>query len=72
MASVATSIQPFIKKANGKSIRLEKGDLTALPVDAFVFYAREDLDLGSGFGTAIKSRGGAAPRACTPMKSWKS
>jgi O-acetyl-ADP-ribose deacetylase (regulator of RNase III) len=29
-------------------------------VDAFVFYAREDLDLGSGFGTAIKSRGGAA------------
>ena len=60
MGSVATSMQPFIRKVNGKSIRLEKGDLTALPVDAFVFYAREDLDLGSGFGTAIKSRGGAS------------
>jgi O-acetyl-ADP-ribose deacetylase (regulator of RNase III) len=44
---------------NGKSIRLEKGDLTALAIDAFVFYAREDFDFGSGFGTAIKSRGGA-------------
>lgn len=44
---------------NEKNIRLEKGDLTALAVDAFVFYAREDLDFGSGFGTAIKVRGGA-------------
>lgn len=31
-----------------------------MPVDAFVFYAREDLKLGSGFGTAIESRGGGA------------
>jgi len=30
-----------------------------LPVDGVVFYAREDLQLGSGFGTAIGSRGGA-------------
>jgi len=41
---------------------LIQGDLTALPVDAFVFYAREDLRLGSGFGTAIQSRGGDAVR----------
>lgn len=39
---------------------MENGDLTASPVDAIVFYAREDLQLGSGFGNAIRSRGGAA------------
>lgn len=37
-----------------------QGDLTALPVDALVYYAREDLRLGSGFGTAIQARGGDA------------
>ncbi len=41
-------------------IRLEQGDLTALPVDAFVYYAKESLELGSGFGTAIQVRGGDA------------
>jgi len=61
------SIPPFIRNVNGKSIRLEKGDLTALPVDAFVFYAREDLDLGSGFGTAIKLRGGASVKKETDV-----
>ena len=35
---------------------------TKYPVDAFVFYAREDLELGSGYGTAIQSRGGVAIR----------
>lgn len=39
-------------------VRLQTGDLTALPVDAFVYYAKENLDLGSGFGTAIQVRGG--------------
>jgi len=29
-------------------------------VDAVVFYARQDLQLGAGFGSAIQSRGGAA------------
>ena len=29
-----------------------------MPVDAFVFYAREDLEIGSGYGTAIQGRGG--------------
>jgi O-acetyl-ADP-ribose deacetylase (regulator of RNase III) len=43
--------------ANGK-IRLEKGDITDQEIDAFVYYATNDLKLGSGFGTAISSRGG--------------
>jgi O-acetyl-ADP-ribose deacetylase (regulator of RNase III) len=42
------------------TVRLQHGDLTALPVDAFVFYAREDLQIGSGYGTAIQTRGGAS------------
>lgn len=36
------------------------GDITDLEVDAFVFYARHDLKLGTGFGTAISTRGGPA------------
>ena len=39
-------------------IRLIKGDITDLEVDAFVFYAQPDLALGSGFSTAISVRGG--------------
>jgi O-acetyl-ADP-ribose deacetylase (regulator of RNase III) len=46
------------KKINGKTIRLVKGDVTDLDVDAFTFYATEDLALGSGYGTAISIRGG--------------
>jgi O-acetyl-ADP-ribose deacetylase len=43
----------------GRSIvRLVRGDITDLEVDAFVFYARSDLALGTGFGTAISQRGG--------------
>ena len=40
------------------AVRLVKGDITELDVDAFVFYAQHDLALGSGFGTAISVRGG--------------
>ncbi|NQU24773.1 MAG: macro domain-containing protein [Candidatus Nealsonbacteria bacterium] len=39
-------------------VRLIKDDITALEVDAFVFYAQPDLVLGTGFGTAISVRGG--------------
>ncbi len=39
-------------------IRVVRGDITDLAVDAFVFYARPDLALGAGFGTAISVRGG--------------
>ncbi|HUT54471.1 MAG TPA: macro domain-containing protein [bacterium] len=51
---------PVEKKIGGSTVRLQHGDLCALPVDAFVFYAREDLALGSGYGTAIQMRGGVA------------
>ena len=40
------------------TLRVEKGDITDQEIDAFVYYAQEDLKLGSGFGTAISSRGG--------------
>ena len=39
-------------------ITLMKADITDIEIDAFVFYARSDLQLGSGFGTAISVRGG--------------
>lgn len=49
------------KPAAGKqSIRLVRGDITELDVDALVFYAQPDLTLGSGFGGAIAVRGGAS------------
>ena len=40
------------------NLRLHKGDITDLDIESFVYYAREDLALGSGFGTAIAVRGG--------------
>ncbi len=46
------------KEINGCTVRLEKGDITDFEVEAFVFYAREDLKLMSGFGNAIATRGG--------------
>jgi O-acetyl-ADP-ribose deacetylase (regulator of RNase III) len=60
MTAITSSTQPLEATVNGKLIRLQKGDLTALAVDAVVFYARQDLQLGGGFGSAIQSRGGAA------------
>jgi O-acetyl-ADP-ribose deacetylase (regulator of RNase III) len=45
-------------KTNQKTIRLIKGDITDIEVEAFVLYARPDLKLGSGFGNAISVRGG--------------
>ncbi len=46
------------KKINNTLLRLVKGDVTDIKVDAFVFYARPDLQLGAGYGTAITQRGG--------------
>ncbi len=63
MTTATLAIPPLEAAVNGKVIRLQKGDLTALPVDAVVFYAQQDLQLGSGFGGAIQSRGGAAIKA---------
>jgi O-acetyl-ADP-ribose deacetylase (regulator of RNase III) len=41
-----------------KVIRLVRGDITELEVEAFVHDITEDLKLGSGFGGAIQQRGG--------------
>jgi len=40
------------------TVRLIRDDITDLDIDAFVFYAQNDLVLGSGFGNAITVRGG--------------
>jgi O-acetyl-ADP-ribose deacetylase (regulator of RNase III) len=45
-------------EVNGKTLRVDRGDITDLEVESFVFYAQHDLQLGSGFGTAISIRGG--------------
>jgi len=55
------AVAAFPELAVGRSvIRLVRGDITELEVDAFVFYAQPDLALGSGFGGAIGVRGGAS------------
>jgi O-acetyl-ADP-ribose deacetylase (regulator of RNase III) len=41
-----------------KRIRMVRGDITEVEVDAFVFDITEDAKLGSGFGGAIQQRGG--------------
>lgn len=46
------------KSIGGKVIRLIRGDITELEVDAFVHDITEDLKLGGGFGSAIQQRGG--------------
>ena len=45
-------------KINDSIMRLQKGDLTAMDIEAIVFYASPNLELGSGFGSAIAARGG--------------
>ena len=39
-------------------VRLIRGDLTAMDVEAFVFDIDSDMKLGAGFGSAIQRRGG--------------
>lgn len=53
----ATAPAPPVASRKG-IIRLVRDDITELDVDAFVYYARPDLVLGSGFGSAISARGG--------------
>ncbi|HUU00059.1 MAG TPA: macro domain-containing protein [Myxococcota bacterium] len=48
------------KKVGKAEISLVTDDITLMDVDAFVFYARPDLKLGSGYGNAISVRGGTA------------
>jgi len=56
-AAVASDPQVTIRDS---VVRIIRGDITELEVDAFVFYAQPDLALGSGFGGMITVRGGAS------------
>jgi len=49
------SVEKQVKTTN---ISVIQDDITLLKVDAFAFYAQHDLVLGTGFGTAISTRGG--------------
>lgn len=44
-------------------LRIVRDDITVIETDCFVFYARPNLKLGSGFGTAISVRGGPSIQA---------
>ena len=50
-------------EVNGCAVRVVRGDLTAMDVDAVVVEARPDLALGSGHGTALSVRGGPGIQA---------
>jgi O-acetyl-ADP-ribose deacetylase (regulator of RNase III) len=43
---------------NNSTLSIIKGDITDLKIEAFVYYAQEDLALGAGFGNSISMRGG--------------
>jgi O-acetyl-ADP-ribose deacetylase (regulator of RNase III) len=55
-SAVLTDPEPKIIEG---TLRVVRGDITEMDLDAFVFYAQPDLKLGSGFGGAIAVRGGA-------------
>ncbi len=59
---------PDERKINQTTLRVLQGDITTLDVDAFVYYARPDLALGSGIGGAIATRGG--PKIQEELKKW--
>lgn len=46
------------RKVGEKVVRLVRGDITDMEVEAFVFDITSDCKLGSGYGTAIAQRGG--------------
>jgi len=46
------------RRIGERVVRLIRGDLTALDVEAFVFDIDSDMKLGAGFGSAIQRRGG--------------
>jgi len=48
------------RKIGNKVIRLVRGDIADLEVDAFAFDITTDCQLGSGYGGAIAQRGGKA------------
>jgi len=50
-------------KIQNCTLQLVKQDITDFEVEAFVFYAESNLELGSGFGSAIARRGGTSIKA---------
>ncbi len=48
------------RKVGDKIIKVIRGDITDLPVEAFVYDITADCKLSSGYGGAIASRGGKA------------
>ena len=46
------------KKINNSKVRLIRGDITDIDVEAFVFDITSDVKLGTGYGSAIMARGG--------------
>ncbi|MEJ2110344.1 MAG: macro domain-containing protein [Acidobacteriota bacterium] len=49
---------PEEKTINNCNLRLIQQDITDFDIESFVFYAQPNLELGSGFGSAITRRGG--------------
>ncbi len=45
-------------KIKGTTVQVMAGDVTDMEVESFVFYAAEDLKLGTGYGNAISMRAG--------------
>lgn len=58
--SLVVDTTPVEKTINSTAVRLVKDDITAMDVEAFVYYATSDLKLGTGHGNAITMRGGMA------------
>ena len=48
------------RRIGERALRIVRGDITALDVEAFVYDITEDVKLGSGHGSAIQQRGGVA------------
>ncbi len=48
------------RRIGNKAIRLVRGDITDMEVEAFAFDITSDCQLGSGYGGAIAQRGGKA------------
>jgi len=46
------------KRIGNRVLRLVRGDITDMEIEAFVFDITDDVKLGSGFGGAIQQRGG--------------
>ncbi len=46
------------KKINNSKVRLVRGDITDIDVEAFIYDITADAKLGTGYGSAIMARGG--------------